>query len=76
MKAKSKEDYINFEASTVHRIYIGIPPTPGECNSDKYVGDADKDFFKISADGWTDSDGISEYNFFFSFDGGDIYIPI
>jgi hypothetical protein len=29
----------------------------------------------VTAGNWYDADGISTYNFYFSYDGGDIYIP-
>jgi hypothetical protein len=31
---------------------------------------------RIEANDWYDADGISRYNFYFSYDGGDIYIPL
>jgi hypothetical protein len=40
------------------------------------IADSDEHIVTVTADGWTDADGIESYNFYFSYDGGDIYIPL
>jgi hypothetical protein len=59
-----------------HRIYVGIPPKAGLCTSDNTLGIATVTDFIFSATSWTSSNTIIAYNFYFSVDGGNIYIPI
>ena len=32
--------------------------------------------FTVTTSGWVDAVGIAEYNFYYSFDSGDTYLPI
>jgi hypothetical protein len=59
-----------------HRYYFGLPPNPGLCQSNKSFGIASITNFVFTAPGWSDSTGIRSYNFYFSFDDGNIFIPL
>ena len=60
----------------VHRVLLGLPPKPGRCISNLAFGFADLTNFVFSAPDWTDSNLLKSYNFYFSFDDGEIFIPI
>lgn len=58
------------------QIYVGQPPLQGTCLSSVETAFAVFDTVTLSLSGWTDNDGIAAYAFSYSYDGGDIYIPI
>jgi hypothetical protein len=58
------------------KVYLGIPPKNGRCFSSPLFGIANVTTFNFSQSGWEDLEGIDKYEFFYSMDGGDIYLPI
>lgn len=68
--------YKGMLASQFNEIYIGIPPKNGKCQVTPLSGIAVVQQFTIKTPGWVDSTGISAYNFYYSFDGGETYLPI
>jgi hypothetical protein len=68
--------YKSMQATKSIRIFFGIPPTPGKCAVDVSSGYATITPFTFNASGWTDTRGIKQYNFYYSFDNGDIYVPL
>jgi len=62
---------------TFNVIYIGIPPKGGLCKADPMSrGVAGVTSFTMSTSSWNDPDGIQEYRFLYSIDGGNSYLPI
>jgi hypothetical protein len=58
-------------------IYIGIPPKGGLCIASPMTrGIAAVTTFTFETSSWIDPDGISEYRFAYSLDGGNKYFPI
>lgn len=68
--------YTGMNSNLTSRIFFGIPPKAGKCQVDLQNGYAIITQFTFNASGWTDSKGIKQYNFYYSFDDGDIFIPI
>ena len=57
-------------------IYVGSTPKNGKCVVSQFNGIATVTNFKISHVGWVDTDIITKYEYLYSFDNGDIYLPI
>lgn len=68
--------YNGMIGSMFNVIYIGIPPKGGKCLIQPLQGIAAVTQFKMSTQGWQDVDGIAEYQFFYSFDSGESFIPV
>lgn len=68
--------YDNFNANASVEIYVGASPYGGRCSSSAIEGYANITEFLFSTPDWKDSVGISTYNFYYSYDGGEIFIPI
>ena len=74
---KGYERYYNgMIGSMFNVIYIGIPPKGGKCSIKPAQGIAAVTQFQISTQSWQDVDGIAEYQFLYSLDHGDSYVPI
>ncbi len=59
-----------------HVMYLGTAPKNGLCAVTPTVGYAEITEFRMAQAGWTDVNPITAYNFYYSFDGGNIFIPI
>lgn len=57
-------------------IYVGIPSMNGKCSVSPMSGYATSTIFTIKTSGWVDEVGIQEYNYYYSFDSGETYLPI
>jgi hypothetical protein len=72
----AQEYHIGYYSEQTITVYVGTPPTQGSCEVDNTLPYAVFDSVTVTAGNWYDADGISAYNFYFSYDGGDIYIPL
>ncbi|CDW84369.1 neurohypophysial n-terminal domain containing protein [Stylonychia lemnae] len=59
-----------------HQIYIGMPPRGGKCQISPLIGIAQVTQFSIKQMQWVDEEPLYRYDYFYSTDGGQIYIPI
>jgi len=69
-------NYVGLLAQDSITVYVGSAPIQGSCDTDKDFALAIFDIVNISVDNWTDKDGIGRYDYSFSYDGGNIYVPI
>eukprot|EP00347_Sterkiella_histriomuscorum_P002038 403369714 len=71
------EQYYNgMQSSISHMIYIGTPPKNGRCKVSPIIGISTITEFTISQQNWLDEEQIQNYEFFYSLDGGDVYLPM
>ena len=68
--------YHGMLGSAFNVIYIGIPPQGGTCFVTPAGGIASVTEFNFVTGNWKDPDGIAEFHFSYSFDGGVTYFPI
>lgn len=68
--------YKDFYVEKTHSIYIGTPPKPGLCTPSKTTGYPVIQTFAFYSTNWLDANEISIYRFYYSYDGGKIYIPL
>lgn len=76
----NSDNIVGLYAEDTIRIYIGSAPETGSCEAtyDEAVTlvFADETTVTLSVSDWHDEDGIFEFNFYFSYDGGDIFVPL
>eukprot|EP00347_Sterkiella_histriomuscorum_P005798 403355229 len=68
--------YKGMYTSSSTQIYIGSPPRNGKCIVSPLIGIATLTEFTIQQENWSDEEVIVRYDFSYSIDGGDIYIPM
>ncbi|CDW89849.1 neurohypophysial n-terminal domain containing protein [Stylonychia lemnae] len=68
--------YKNLYSYLTIQIYLGSAPKNGKCIVSPIQGIATVTNFNITQKGWEDTELITQYQYFFSFDNGQIYLPI
>eukprot|EP00347_Sterkiella_histriomuscorum_P015521 403356717 len=71
-----QQRYNRLYSTSTNQIYIGSPPKNGRCRVSPIIGIASITPFIISQQNWLDEEPIERYEFSYSIDGGDIYIPM
>eukprot|EP00347_Sterkiella_histriomuscorum_P014233 403361664 len=57
-------------------IYLGTPPKNGKCQISPIIGIATITKFQIQQTNWIDLEPIDAYDFFYSMDGGEVFLPL
>ncbi|CDW88931.1 neurohypophysial n-terminal domain containing protein [Stylonychia lemnae] len=71
-----KIKYKDFYSYLTIQIYVGSAPKNGKCVVSPIQGIATVTNFNITQKGWEDTELITQYQYFLSFDNGQIYLPI